>query len=234
MGAMGHGTGQMSGETRDTGRLEAFSDGVLAIVVTIIVLEIHVPPLASVDAKHSLLDQLLHQWPIYLAYVTSFLSVLVIWINHHNIFRQIRRVDQSFLVLNGMLLLFTSLIPFTTALIAEYLQHPESRTAILVYNGVFVLMALAYNRMWFHAARRLLAPDANPAFVRRTSRAFGIGPILYLATFALGAANTVAGLVANLALAVFYALPSPVNRQGEIAPITPTTPTATTTGTAAD
>lgn len=224
-------TENQASEARDTGRLEAFSDGVLAIVVTIIVLEIVVPPPASIKPGHSLLEELLHEWPIFLAYLTSFLSVLVIWINHHNIFKQIRRVDQAFLVLNGLLLLFTSLIPFTTALIAEYLLHPESRTAILVYNGVFLLMALAYNRMWFYGVRRLLSPDANPAFVRRTSRAFAMGPFLYLTTLALGAVNTIAGLVANLALAVFYALPSPMNQPETAETLTPTAPPATgTTG----
>ncbi len=233
MSATGQPERGTAGEARDTGRLEAFSDGVLAIVVTIIVLEIHVPPLTSVDAKHSLLDQLLHQWPIYLAYLTSFLTVFVMWVNHHNIFKQVRKVDQTFLILNGLLLLCIAVVPFTTALLAEYLTHPESRTAILVYNGVYVFVALAFNRMWFYAARngRLLIRDANAAFVRHTSRGYAIGPLLYLATFAIGAVNTIAGVVANLALAVFFALPSGANRE-DAADALAATPSVT--GTAAN
>src|SRR5438093_9234247 len=108
-------------EEKQTGRIEAFSDGVLAIVITLLALDLRVPPIPE-DRSVSLVSQLLKQWPVYLAFFISFMFVLVMWINHHRLFTAIRRSDNNLLLLNGLLLMGITVVPFGTALVAEYLQ----------------------------------------------------------------------------------------------------------------
>src|SRR5207248_1720487 len=113
-----------------TSRLEAFSDGVFAIAITLLVLEFGVD-----TATHDLGSQLLHIWPSYLAYVTSFLTIGVIWVNHHALFDFVGRVDRALLFLNTLLLLVIAFTPFPTRLIAEFLREGDNeRTAALAYG----------------------------------------------------------------------------------------------------
>ena len=113
-------------QEKETGRIEAFSDGVFAIAITLLILEIKVPNAHDLGAG-GLGAALLRLWPSYLAFVTSFATILVMWVNHHKLFRHIRRSDDAFLFLNGLLLLFVTSVPFPTSLVAEYLQRPEAR-----------------------------------------------------------------------------------------------------------
>ncbi len=201
------------GEEKETGRLEAFSDGVIAVAITLLVLDIKVPHAADVG-EGSLLHVLGHQWPVYLAYLTSFATILVMWLNHHNLFKQIKRADHTLLLLNGLLLLGVTLVPFPTALMAEYIREPQARTAAVVYAGSFVLIALFFNAMWNYAAHngRLLAHDADPQFVADTKRQFRIGPILYVIAVGLALINAVVCFGYILLLAVYWALPTTVTR----------------------
>src|SRR6266516_2431729 len=91
-------------QDKETGRLEAFSDGVFGIAITLLVLEIKVPHSPDLHDKATLLEALAKQWPAYVAYVISFLTVLIMWMNHHKVFRHIRRGDGTLLLLNGLLL----------------------------------------------------------------------------------------------------------------------------------
>ena len=116
-------------DEKETGRIEAFSDGVFAIAVTLLVLEVRVPHLQDGGAGGSLARALLAQWPSYVALVTSFLTVLVMWANHHRIFELVRRVNAPFLYANGLLLLVVTVVPFPTAVLAEYFQKPGATTA---------------------------------------------------------------------------------------------------------
>jgi uncharacterized membrane protein len=109
----------------DTARLEAFSDGVFAIAITLLVLNIRVP-LASELNGQTLFDALLQQWPAYLAYVVSFVTILLMWVGHHNMFTFIYRIDHTFLLLNGLLLMGIAVVPFPTGLLAEYLPKPAT------------------------------------------------------------------------------------------------------------
>lgn len=207
----------------DTGRLETFSDGVFAIAITLLVLELHVPRPAELGG-HSLFAALWDEWPSYFGFVTSFLTILVVWINHHNVFKQIGRIDQIFLLLNGLLLLVISVIPFTTALLAAYIEHPEGRTAAAVYIGSLLAMAIAFNRVWAYASgnRRLLRRDAHMATVRVTTRSFYLGLTLYVVAFALVFVSPIISLAFAAGLAVFFALPvSAVGRSRT--PVTPET-----------
>jgi uncharacterized membrane protein len=193
----------------ETARLEAFSDGVFAVAITLLVLDLKVPKVAEVAGRGGLLAALLGQWPAFLAYVTSFLTILVMWVNHHTLFTHIRRSNHPFLYLNGMLLLLVSCVPFTTSLLAEHIRAPEaSRTAAAVYAGNFVLLAVVFNLLWRYASRgnRLLAPDASAAAVAAITRQYGFGPPLYLLAFALAFVSVPASVGICMALAAFFTL----------------------------
>ena len=145
----------------ETTRLEAFSDSVFAVAITLLALTLVVPRPADLRAGHRLLAALLDQWPTYLAYGLSFLTILIMWINHHALFRLIRRTDHLFLLINGLLLLIITTYPFATNLLATYLRQPDDkRVAQLIYVGLSLLMAVTFNGMWRYASHdnRLLDP----------------------------------------------------------------------------
>jgi TMEM175 potassium channel family protein len=131
-----------------TNRLEAFSDGVFAIAITLLVLEIGVP---EPGAGESLGHELLAQWPSYAAFVVSFLTIGIIWINHHAMVRRLRRADHSILVWNLVLLMTVSALPFTTALMAAYLKESNGESlAAAVYSGSFLVMGIVFAGMNRH------------------------------------------------------------------------------------
>ena len=115
-------------EERETVRIEAFSDGVFAIAMTLLVIENKVPSHDLVAAK-GLAQSLVALWPSYLAFLTSFVTILVIWVHNHWVFALIKRNDHPFLYWNGLLLLFVTFVPFPTALLSEYLLNPEAKVA---------------------------------------------------------------------------------------------------------
>jgi uncharacterized membrane protein len=192
---------------RETGRVEAFSDGVFAIAVTLLVLDLKVPHPADLGPQ-SLLAALTRQWPTFLAYLTSFATILVMWVNHHKMFSHIHRVDDRFLFLNGLLLLFITFVPFPTSLVADYLRHPESRVAALIYAGTYEAIAIAFNLLWNYvcASPRLLSPHASLSRVRAIRKQYMTGPILYAIAFALCFYSVSAGLAFCMLLAVYWAL----------------------------
>jgi uncharacterized membrane protein len=149
-------------DEKETGRIEAFSDGVFAIAITLLVLEIKVPTHSTVEAS-GLASALLSLYPSYLAFLTSFATILVMWVNHHRIFSLVRRSDHAFLYWNGLLLLFVTFVPFPTAVLAEYLLHSEAKVAAGVYAGTFLAIAIAFAGLWRHASQsgRLLAQGAK-------------------------------------------------------------------------
>lgn len=127
-----------------TARIEAFSDGVFSIIITLLVFSITVPSHAALG-DDNLLQALLQQWPMYLAFSASFFFVLVMWINHHRLFTVIRRSDNNLMLLNGLLLFGISLVPFPTAVVAQYLDHQERTAAVLVYTGWFLVISIFFN-----------------------------------------------------------------------------------------
>ena len=196
-------------EASETGRLEAFSDGVFAIAVTLLVLDLHVP--LGEEIRHGgLIRALLAQWPIYLAYVLSFITILIFWVNHHATFKHITRTNQAFLILNGLLLLAISVIPFTTALLAEYIQRPERKAVEVVYSGTFVVAAVVYNRLWFYATRdrRLTSPDADMHTIDGITRQFHRGLAAYALSFVVAFFSAEVSLAICILLAIYFALPS--------------------------
>ena len=198
----------------ETGRLEAFSDGVFAVAITLLALNLVVPHQDGDRPVHDLLTALLAQWPSYLAYALSFLTILIMWVNHHTLFRFIKRTDHLFLLLNGLLLLVVTAIPFGTSLLASYLQSDQKKVAQVVYCGLSLAMAIIYSRMWAYAAYngRLLDPAADSTLVQSITRQYAVGPLLYVAATALAFVSAEASLGVCILLAVFFALPSTLTR----------------------
>jgi uncharacterized membrane protein len=190
-----------------TSRAEAFSDGVFAIAITLLVLEIHVPEPGSGRLGH----ELLAQWPSYAAYVVSFLTIGVIWINHHAMFRRLRIVDHSILIWNLLLLMSVGLLPFTTALMAAYLKEGQGETlAAAIYSGSFLLMSVffaATNRHILLSKPQLLEESVDEK-TRREALSRGIvGLVPYLLATILAVVSPYVTLAICAAIAVFYALP---------------------------
>ena len=170
-------------DDRATTRLEAFSDGVIAIAITLLVLEIDVPR----AGPQTLRAALLAQWPSYLSYVASFLVIGIIWANHHHSFKYIRRTDHALRMINMLFLMSVAFIPFPTALLGEYLrQGQDARTAAAVYSGTMLAMAILYNGFWRYGSGnpRLVDPAADPRVLRSITRRYLIGLPLYLLSFA--------------------------------------------------
>jgi uncharacterized membrane protein len=207
-------------EESGTGRLEAFSDGVFAIAVTLLVLQLKVP---DVPFKKSLASFVVDQWPAFVAYFNSFLSILIMWLNHHNIFKLIRRSNHTFIIFNGVLLMLITFINYPTALLAAYLKPDtpgaspaDQKFATLIYTGTFVIIAVFYNVLWRYGTYngRLLGKHANKALVAQITREYRFGPLVYLVAFLLAFVSVPASLVLTVLLAVYFAL-SGRNRSGK-------------------
>lgn len=188
-------------QERETGRVEAFSDGVFAIAITLLVLELKVPPLDQGASQRALAEALLRLWPSFAAFLTSFSAILIMWMNHHGIFLMVRRVSGPFLVANGFLLLTVTFVPFPTAVLAGHVLGPSSTMAAAFYCGTYVLVSIAYNALWSTATHgRLLVPGVPPAHVRKIRLAYRTGFFVYLAATGLALWNAHAGLALSTAL----------------------------------
>jgi uncharacterized membrane protein len=188
-----------------TTRMETFSDGVFAIAATLLVLEISV----GTAHRNDLGSALLHLWPSYLAYVTSFITIGIIWMNHNACVETIGRVDRTFLFLNLLLLMTVAFLPFPTRLVADYLQKPGEQSAVYAYATTFVVMAIIYNIWWRYAStgRRLIAEEVPEARVQAITRAFNPGVPIYGAALLVAVFSPLASVFLTFAIAAFY-LPS--------------------------
>jgi TMEM175 potassium channel family protein len=190
-------------EEKETGRLEAFSDGIFAFAMTLLVLGLRDP----VTSGGNLLSGLVNEWPAFFAFFTSFFSVLVMWVNHHNMFTYIRRISTSFMFLNGFLMLTVTLTPFTTMLIADHITLGDASTAAEVYSGVFLLLGVIWNLCWRHASKgnRLLSSTLDENAFKNVNRDYNFGTLLYAVAFGLAFVNGLASVVLVLLLAGFWA-----------------------------
>jgi uncharacterized membrane protein len=192
-----------------TNRLEAFSDGVFAIAITLLVLEIHIPPPGFGE---SLGQELLAQWPSYAAFVVSFLTIGIIWINHHAMVRRLRRVDHSILVWNLVLLMTVSVLPFTTALMATYLKESNGETlAAAVYSGSFLLMGVVFagmNRHILFERADYLEGDMDEPTRRLTFNRAVAGLLPYAIATAVAPISPYLTIGICAGVAAFYASPA--------------------------
>ncbi|HYZ91997.1 MAG TPA: TMEM175 family protein [Actinomycetota bacterium] len=190
----------------ETNRLEAFSDGVFAIAITLLIIEVAVP-----EGHGPLLDRLIDQWPSYLAYTLSFATIGVMWANHHNIYPLISRPTHGLVVANLALLLVVAFIPFPTKVLGENLRgvaFADKRTAALFYNGTFFLMAVAYNTMWQVAAwnNRLIKRGCEGA-AAAVSRVYWPGSPAYVVAIVIAFWSPVGSIIANTVVMFLYGLP---------------------------
>ena len=186
-----------------TSRLEAFSDGIFGIAATLLILDV------SLKGGGASTHELLAIWPSYAGYAISFVTIGIMWINHHTVFRQIDRVDRTFLMINVLFLMLIAFIPFPTRVLAAHLHH-DATSAAFFYGATMTAMAGMYSALWFYAARgrRLIAARADQRVVSGISRSYLPGIPLYgLATLsALLSSWLAVGLYA--AIAAFYVLES--------------------------
>ena len=190
-------------------RLEAFSDGVFAIAITLLVLTITTP-----DNYRHLGSELADRWPSYAAYVVSFAVIGIMWLNHHTIFGHFAQVDRNFVYLNLLLLATVVFIPYPTGIFGQALQRGEGeRVAAVVYSIAMTVNALAWAALWLYgSSRRRLLDDAFPEGQRRTATVlFTMGTGIYALTIVVGLINAYVCLALHGALAVCYAL-DPLSR----------------------
>lgn len=192
-------------EGRETARIEAFSDGVIAIAITLLVLEVRVP---EVEEGHSLWEALADLWPSYVGFALSFIVIGIIWANHHEMFGFIARANRTLVLINLLFLIGVGFLPFPTALLAEYLGHDGEGTAVTVYAGWMLATALSFCLLWWYPRRAgLLDPEANPRAVQNMIRSFRLGPPAYVAAFLLSFVSSWASLILIALLALTYLIP---------------------------
>ena len=187
------------------GRLEAFSDGVLAVAITLLVLDLH----ASADDPTTLGHQLVHEWPSFLAYFVSFVLIGLIWLNHHSLFDLVAVVDRRTLVYNLVLLLFVTTIPFTTATVAAFAREGGSsaRIAVLLYGGSMEGMGITFTLILRHLIDADLLPrKLTRAERRKVLRRWGVGALVFPIVTAVGLIYPAAMMVLVLAQSLYYLL----------------------------
>jgi uncharacterized membrane protein len=188
-------------------RLETFADGVFAIAATLLILSVD----GAVPGESGHLgDELSHAWPSYVAYAASFVTIGIMWINHHTVMAQIGWVDRRFLLANLGLLMCIAFVPFPTRLVAEHVRDSSAREAALAYGFTLTTTACFFGVVWFYAATggRLLREDADPRTVAGISRTYRPGPLIYLTATLIAFASSTASVILYLAIAGFYILES--------------------------
>jgi uncharacterized membrane protein len=180
-----------------TSRLEAFADGVFAIAATLLIIEVKLP---GGDVGQGLLDI----WPSYFAYALSFLSIGIMWVNHHVVLSFVREADRTFLFINLFLLMAIAFVPFPTAIYAEHLHEEGGQDAAVAYGLTFVVIAIFFQFFWQYAKRRLLRPDADRREVTGINRSYWPGVPLYVAATLVALWSAKAALVFFAAIALVY------------------------------
>jgi uncharacterized membrane protein len=189
-----------------TGRIEAFSDGVFAIAITLLIIEIAVP---HVDAREGLGDALLDEWPSYFAYVLSFITIGIYWANHHSFYRLFLRTNHTFLMLNVFFLMCIAFLPFPTAVLAEYLQDGEHRgTAVTLYSLGLLLPAFGWFLVWLYGrAAGLIDERLETGFVRFLTWQYVASIAIYGTALGVSFASGTAAIALCVAITAVYLFP---------------------------
>jgi len=191
-------------EEKETARMEAFSDGVFAFAITLLALNLRDPATSGVSLSEGLIDE----WPSFFAFVTSFITVLIMWMNHHNMFNYIRRIDRRLMLLNGVLLLFVVLTVFTTSLVAGHIQLGDAGVAAAWYAGTFFAVSLVWNGLWRYCARghRLLGRAVTDEAATTITRQYSVAPLSYGAALVIAPFSPLVSVAVILAVAAFFAI----------------------------
>ena len=188
--------------------MSGFSDGFFAIVITLLVLDLQPPELPDQASEYLLASELKQLWTSGAAFLISFINILIIWINHHELTRITVRASTPVLYLNGLLLLGVALAPFSTALLSEHVLGPGAQLAAALYCGVFTWIALCFNLLWRFLSTR---PDALAEFVtrrdrQRISRTYLGALLLYAGCIGISFPSALVSVAATLAMAGFMAV----------------------------
>jgi uncharacterized membrane protein len=184
----------------ETARTAAFSDCVIAIAATLLVLDLDPDDLHTSD---SLSAALLAQWPRFVALGSSFGVIGLIWIHHHRIFRLIAHADNLLLNINLVLMLVVVIVPYPTALLAEY---PDEDAAAVFYTAVVAVIAILFNVLWSHAKHHL-RPDLDPAYIRSIGIQFKVAAVTYLVLVAISPFSVKISIAGNIGAAMIFAVP---------------------------
>jgi len=193
-------------DPRGPERVEAFSDGVFSIAITLLVLEIRVPNLGEGATPQKLIDALSAQWPSYIGYLVSFLTIGNAWINHHNLFRLVGRVSHGLLITNLLLLMAVGFLPFPTALLADTLGKSGEQVGVVVYAGTFVFTAVMFNLLWL-SVKKVLRPEVPRSVIEAINRSYLLGPPISIAALVIAFVNPTLGILVIGGLMVLYLLP---------------------------
>lgn len=193
------------------GRLEALTDGVFAIAITLLAIEIGVPHITGDggDLRQAIIDE----WPSYSAYAVTFFLIGAYWVNHHRMFRLLTGVNHRFVILNIFFLMAIAIIPFPNAVLAEYLMEPELRgVAAGLYGVAMIALATMFNLVWWYVARHpsLLRPDCDRVALRKVLRSYLMGPLAYGAALALSFVAPLVTVVLYAAIPLAYLFEGPV------------------------
>jgi uncharacterized membrane protein len=193
---------------KETGRVEAFSDAVFAIAITLLALELRRPILQSAITGQVLWIKIVESWPSFLTFFISFSTVLTLWVNHSGIFESIHKVNRPLLFANGFLLMLIAMIPFTTALLTDHFSTPAVGVATAIYAGVFTLINTAYIVLWHVAShdRTLLKPGISERTIIHLRNVLYAGVPAYALAFVFSFFNYGASLIILVFMWLYWAL----------------------------
>ena len=195
---------------KETVRIEGFSDAVFAIAITLLVLDLRMPDENVVKNGNDLLLFLKDQWPAFLAFLLSFFSIFIMWVNHHKIFKQIYSRNSGIMFSNGLILFLVSAVSYPTSLLAKFFDGEASAVVVAIYTGIFVLINLAYNLLWFLASRNknLLRPGISDEAILKIQNNYLFGLPVYLIALVCSFVVPAVALVIIFGLWIFWALSS--------------------------
>ncbi|GAA4154124.1 hypothetical protein GCM10022217_10760 [Chryseobacterium ginsenosidimutans] len=195
---------------KETGRIEGFSDAVFAIAITLLVLDLHVPEKNSIRNGSDFLIFLKNQWPVFLAFILSFFSIFIMWVNHHKIFKQIYSRNSGITFANGLILFLVSAVSYPTSLLAQYFDGEASSVVVAIYTGIFVLINLSYNLLWYLASKNkeLLRPGITDQAIRNIHNNYLYGLPIYLIALLFSFWIPAISLILILGLWIFWAVSS--------------------------
>lgn len=190
---------------KETLRVETFSDGVFCIAVTLLSIEIGVQLHGEISNKN-LQTALVEKWPICLAYVISFVNVLLAWMGHHGLFKMLHRTNSAVMIMNGLLLMLVALVPFPTKTLGVYLLTDAIETSVTFYTGYFVLISLAFRLLWLAASRKnsLLVPGITAKEIAITTRNENIGLVCNSIIFIVSFINPWASLILSFLMWIYW------------------------------
>ncbi|HLK27230.1 MAG TPA: TMEM175 family protein [Puia sp.] len=190
---------------KDTSRIEAFSDGIFCVAITLLAIEIGVEAKAD-ETNNGLAQSLIHLWPKYIAYIISFVNVLLAWIGHHGMFKNLRNTDNFVMMSNGFLLMLVALVPFPTKTLGLFLLTGAFKTAVVFYSGYFVLISIAFRLLWHAASRKreLLVHHITETEIKKITKNENIGLVCNSIIIVVAFVNPWLALILSFVMWIYW------------------------------